>query len=77
MLDIRTACDTGPVDSFLSLLQHNVLDHKRSTGRAELIYTIMICVVRTHHRRGRQRDHRKLTRITDETLAQDGATVEA
>ena len=43
------------MESFLSLLQKNVLDRRRWTSRDELRVAIVIWIERTYHRRRRQR----------------------
>ena len=64
------ACgDNAAMESFLSLLQKNVLDRQRWTSREELRVAIVIWIERTYHRRRRQRRLGRLTPIEFELLA--------
>jgi putative transposase len=63
------ACgDNVAMESFLSLLQKNVLDLQRWETREELRLAIIIWIERTYHRRHRQRGFGKLTPIEFETI---------
>lgn len=63
------ACgDNAAMESFLALLQKNVLDRKRWTTREELRLAIVIWIERTYHRRRRQRTLGKLTPIEFEAV---------
>jgi putative transposase len=58
------ACgDNAAMESFFSLLQKNVLNRQRWATREELRLAIITCIVRTYHRRRRQRALGKLTPI--------------
>ena len=69
------ACgDNGAMESFFALLQHNVLDRRRWSTRAELRLAIVTWIERTYHRRRRQRVLGRLTPIEFELLHTPVAT---
>jgi putative transposase len=64
------ACgDNAAMESFLALLQKNVLDRQRWASREELRLAIITQIERTCHRRRRQRRLGRLTPIEYETLS--------
>lgn len=65
---VGTCADNAAMESFLALLQKNVLDRKRWATREELRLEIVIWIERTYHRRRRQRALGKLTPIEFETI---------
>ena len=63
------ACgDNAAMESFLALLQKNVLDRQRWRIREELRLAIMTWIERTYHRRRRQQRLGRLTPIEFETI---------
>ena len=56
------------MESFLPLLQNNVLDNQRWETREELRLAIVTWIERTYHRRRRQRELGRLTPIEFEAL---------
>ena len=56
------------MESFLALLQKNVLDRRRWASREELRLAIITWIERTYHRRRRQRRLGKLTPVEYETI---------
>ena len=51
------------MESFFSLLQKNVLDHRRWATRSQLSYEITYWIEHTYNRRRRQRALGKLTPV--------------
>ncbi|OBA91502.1 integrase [Mycolicibacterium mucogenicum] len=69
------ACDdNAAMESFVALLQRNVLERQRWATRAELRLAIVTWSERTYHRRRRQRALGKLTPIEFELLRRPVAT---
>jgi transposase InsO family protein len=65
------ACgDNAAMESFLALLQKNVLDRQRWSTREQLRLAIITWIERTYHRRRRQRRLGRLTPIEYETINQ-------
>jgi len=65
------ACgDNAAMESFFALLQKNVLDRQRWSGREQLRLAIITWIERTYHRRRRQRRLGRLTPIEYETINQ-------
>ena len=63
------ACgDNAAMESFNSLLQKNVLNHKRWRTREKLQLAIVDWIETTYHRRRRQRELGRLTPIEYETI---------
>jgi transposase InsO family protein len=62
------------MESFVALLQRNVLERQRWATRAELRLAIVTWSERTYHRRRRQRALGKLTPIEFELLRRPVAT---
>ncbi|MBG6185138.1 transposase InsO family protein [Arthrobacter sp. CAN_A214] len=63
------ACgDNAAMESFLSLLQNNVLDTRRWATREDIRLAIVTWIERTYHRRRRQRRLGRLTPIEYETI---------
>jgi len=60
--------DNAAMESFLALLQKNVLDRQRWATREELRLAIVVWIDRTYHRKRRQRRLGKLTPIEFETI---------
>jgi transposase InsO family protein len=58
------------MESFFALLQKNVLDRQRWSGREQLRLAIITWIERTYHRRRRQRGLGRLTPIEYETINQ-------
>ena len=56
------------MESFLALLQKNVLDRQRWSTREELCLAMVVWIERTYHRKRRQRRLGKLTPIKFETI---------
>lgn len=65
---VGAAGDNAAMESFFALLQNNVLDRRRWSGRDELRLAIITWIERTYHRRRRQRRLGKLTPIEYETI---------
>lgn len=68
MGQVGSAGDNAAMESFFSLLQHNVLDRRRWTSREELRIAIVTWIERTYHRRRRQTRLGRLTPIEFETI---------
>ena len=68
MGQVGSAGDNAAMESFLSLLQKNVLNQQRWTTRDELRVAIIVWIEATYHRRRRQRRLGKLTPIEFETI---------
>ena len=65
------ACgDNAAMESFFALLQKNVLDRQRWSGREQLRLAIITWIERTYHRRRRQRRLGRLTPIEYEKINQ-------
>ncbi|MET9284652.1 IS3 family transposase [Nocardia beijingensis] len=65
------ACgDNAAMESFVALLQKNVLDRQRWATRAELRLAIVVWIEKTYHRKRRQRTVGRLTPIECETINQ-------
>jgi putative transposase len=65
------ACgDNAAMESFFALLQKNVLDRQRWSGREQLRLAIITWIEKTYHRRRRQRGLGRLTPIEYETINQ-------
>jgi putative transposase len=63
------ACsDNAAMESFVALLQNNVLDRHRWRTRDDLRLAIVTWIERTYHRRRRQRRLGRLTPIKFETI---------
>ena len=63
------ACgDNAALESFVALLQRNVLDRQRRATRAQLRLEIVTWIEGSNHRRRRQRALGKLTPIEFELL---------
>jgi putative transposase len=60
--------DNAAMESFFALLQKNVLDRQRWSGREQLRLAIITWIERTCHRRRRQRRLGRLTPIEYETI---------
>jgi putative transposase len=58
------------MESFFALLQKNVLDRQRWSGREQLRLAIITWIERTYHRRRRQRGLGRLTPIEYEKINQ-------
>lgn len=65
---VGAAGDNAAMESFIALLQKNVLNKRRWTTREELRLAIITWIERTYHRRPRQRALGKLTPIEYETI---------
>jgi transposase InsO family protein len=68
MGQVASAADNAAMESFFSLLQKNVLDRRRWTGREELRIAIVTWIERTYHRRRRQAALGRLTPIEFEII---------
>ncbi len=68
MGQVGSAADNAAMESFFSLLQHNVLDRHRWATRDELRIAIVTWIERTYHRRRRQTALGRLTPIEYETI---------
>jgi putative transposase len=68
MGQVGSAADNAAMESFFSLLQHNVLDRRRWATRDELRIAIVTWIERTYHRRRRQAALGRLTPIEWETI---------
>jgi len=60
---VATAADNAAMESFIALLQKNVLDRRRWRTRAELRYAIIRWIEHTYNRQRRQRVLGKLTPV--------------
>jgi putative transposase len=67
---VGACADNAAMESFLSLLQKNVLNRRRWTDRDQLRLAIIIWIEMTYHRRRRQDRLGRLTPIEFETLLQ-------
>lgn len=65
---VGAAGDNAAMESFLSLLQNNVLDRKPWATRLELRIAIITWIERTYHRRRRQPRFGRLTPLEFETM---------
>lgn len=65
---VGAAGDNAAMESFFSLLQHNVLDRRRWDTREQLRIAIVSWIERTYHRRRRQARLGRLTPIEFETI---------
>ena len=65
---VGAAGDNAAMESFHSLLQHNVLNRRHWETRDDLHLAIVTWIERTYHRRRRQRGLGKLTPIEYETI---------
>jgi len=68
MGQVGSAGDNAAMESFFSLLQHNVLNRKRWETREELRIAIVTWIERTYHRRRRQARLGRLTPIEFEAI---------
>lgn len=65
---VGACADNAAMESFFALLQNNVLDRQRWSGRDQLRLAITTWIERTYHRRRRQRRLGKLTPVEYETI---------
>ncbi len=65
---VGVAGDTAAMESFLSLLQNNVLDRRRWDTREQLRIAIVSWIERTYHRRRRQNALGRLTPVEFEAI---------
>ncbi|GAA5061223.1 hypothetical protein GCM10023318_43550 [Nocardia callitridis] len=65
---VGAAGDNAAMESFFSLLQHNVLDRRQWQTREQLRTAIVAWIERTYHRRRRQARLGRLTPIEYETI---------
>ena len=65
---VAAPVDNAAMESFHSLLQHNVLNRRRWETREDLHLAVVSWIERTYHRRRRQRGLGKLTPIEYETI---------
>jgi transposase InsO family protein len=77
MGQVGSAGDNAAMESFFALLQRNVLDRRRWTGREELRIAIVTWIERTYHRRRRQAVLSHLTPIEYEMINTPPATLAA
>ena len=70
---VGAAGDNAAMESFFSLLQHNVLNTRSWDTRLQLRLAIVTWIERTYHRRRRQRGLGRLTPIEFETVHQGSA----
>lgn len=77
MGQVGSAADNAAMESFFSLLQHNVLDRRRWQTRDELRIAIVTWIERTYHRRRRQTRLGRLTPIEWETIMTNTAAYAA
>ena len=68
MGQVASAGDNAAIESFLSLLQNNVLNRRRWATREDLRIAIVTWIERTYHRRRRQHRLGRLTPIEFETI---------
>ncbi|WP_408581747.1 integrase core domain-containing protein [Mycobacterium marinum] len=68
MGQVGSAGDNAAMESFLSLLQRNVLDRQRWPTRDDLRIAIVTWIERTYHRRRRQARLGRLTPIEFEAI---------
>lgn len=68
MGQVGSAGDNAAMESFFSLLQHNVLNRRRWETREELRIAIITWIERTYHRRRRQQRLGRLTPIEFEMI---------
>ena len=71
---VGSAGDNAAMESFLALLQNNVLDRQRWATRDGLRIAIVTWIERTYHRRRRQTRLGRLTPIEFETIIKPAAT---
>jgi len=71
---VGAAGDNAAMESFLSLLQKNILDRRSWRTREELRIAIVTWIERTYHRRRRQDSLGRLTPIEFETIMTTSAT---
>jgi len=74
MGQVGSAADNATMESFFSLLQHNVLDRRHWATRDQLRIAIVTWIERTYHRRRRQAPLGRLTPIEWETIMTHTAT---
>ena len=74
MGQVGSAGDNAAMESFFSLLQHNVLDRQTWDTRDDLRIAIVTWIERTYHRRRRQQRLGRLTPIEFETIMSHVAT---
>jgi transposase InsO family protein len=67
---VGACADNAAMESFVSLLQKNVLNRRRWQSREELRLAIVVWIEKTYHRRRRQDALGRLTPIEFETLHQ-------
>ncbi|MFJ9633409.1 IS3 family transposase [Streptomyces sp. NPDC101175] len=65
---VGSAGDNAAMESFFSLLQKNVLDHRKWATREELRIAVVTWIERTYHRRRRQASLGRLTPVEFETV---------
>jgi transposase InsO family protein len=65
---VGACADNAAMESFLSLLQKNVLDSQRWSTRADLRLAIVTWIEKTYHRKRRQRRLGRLTPVEFETI---------
>ena len=68
MGQVGSAGDNAAMESFFSLLQHNVLNRRRWNTREQLRIAIVSWIERTYHRRRRQTQLGRLTPIEFEPI---------
>uniref|UniRef100_UPI00036A85F6 integrase core domain-containing protein n=2 Tax=Sciscionella marina TaxID=508770 RepID=UPI00036A85F6 len=68
MGQVGAAGDNAAMESFFSLLQHNVLDRRKWATREQLRIAIVTWIERTYHRHRRQARLGRLTPIEYETI---------
>ncbi len=68
MGQVGSAGDNAAMESFLALLQKNVLDRQRWATRHDLGLAIITWIERTYHRRRRQPRLARLTPVEYETI---------
>jgi transposase InsO family protein len=71
---VGAAGDNAAMESFVSLLQNNVLNRRRWNTREELRIAIVTRIERTYHRRRRHDALGRLTPIEHETIMTTPAT---
>ena len=70
MSRVGACADNAAMESFVSLLQKNVLDRRRWSTRQDLRAAIVFWIESTYHRRRRQDGLGRLTPVEYETLLQ-------
>jgi putative transposase len=68
MGQVASAGDNAAMESFVALLQKNVLDRQRWATRQQLRIAIITWIERTYHRRRRQHRLGRLTPIEHESI---------